>query len=64
MLTQEQEAKIFSVVCDVVVRAQHNWSVQPDDGLNHTSGYARAAALRVMDVIEEAIKDSEVCQCS
>ena len=49
-------AELYAVICDAVERAWHNWPVERQPGeapVFHTSAYARAAANRVMDKLDE-----------
>jgi hypothetical protein len=39
----------YALLCDVVERAWQHWPVEPHDGLLHTSSYARAAAMRIVE---------------
>lgn len=54
--SRDVHAELYSVICDVVERAWHHWPVerQPDEApVFHTSAYARAAANRVIDKLDE-----------
>jgi len=51
---EDAYAELYAVICDVVERAYQHRPVKAREGEPlHTSSYARAAALRVMNALEE-----------
>jgi hypothetical protein len=54
-LQQEDFVNLYSLFCDVVERAWQRWPVDSykDDPFGHTSSYARAAANRIMEALNE-----------
>lgn len=53
-MNQDDMVSLYSLLCDVVVRAAHDWPVEPEgDEPLHASSYARQAANRVMRTLRE-----------
>jgi hypothetical protein len=44
----------YNELCDVVERAWQHWPIdpEPDELFNHTSNYARTAAMRILDILD------------
>jgi hypothetical protein len=61
-LTEAQGLELFSVVCDAAEREWHKDHGQPlpEDGLTHTSAFARAVAVRTLDAFAAVIGPKDV----
>jgi hypothetical protein len=44
-------AEQYGEICDVVERTYHGWPLTDDTGFLHTSREARAAAMRIIEIL-------------
>jgi hypothetical protein len=59
MSASDKTVELYSVLCDTVERAWHNWPVAPEaDEPFNTSSYAREGANRIMDALADAGVDA------
>jgi hypothetical protein len=58
LVTSEQ----YSDLCDIVERAWHRWPTEhdKDDKYNHTSDYARAAAMKILKILNLKLDVSDI----
>ena len=47
----------YGQICDVVERTYHGWPLTDDTGFLHTSREARAAAVRIIEILGLDIQD-------
>jgi hypothetical protein len=53
-LNQDDYVEAYGLACDAIERgvwAEHDGGIDPDDGLLHTSDYARRVAMAVFDAV-------------
>lgn len=50
-MTHEEASEIYSAICDVIERTRQGWPLDDEDEMHHTSTHARAAALRIFDIL-------------
>lgn len=53
-MTEDEFIEAHSLVCDVIERNYHDWPLEPDadNPFLHTSKEARAAALRIFEILD------------